>query len=85
MSVAPGDPSLHTGRRAVEEQWCARVRAAKFRFDLAVAQADQASQQTDTAASEMFRMMEQSARDDYLRELQTFTDIVVRGKLPGEG
>ena len=84
MSVISGDASLFAVRRAVEERWCARVRAAKFRFDLAVEQASQAARGTDFAAAEMFRSMEQVAREEYLRELQIFTDIVVRGKLPEE-
>ncbi|MDR3700387.1 MAG: hypothetical protein P4L56_12165 [Candidatus Sulfopaludibacter sp.] len=79
MSVTLEDPSLFAGQRAVEEQWRARVRAAKFRFDLAAAQA---SHGADCAAVEMSRAMERDAREQYLRELQAFTDIVVHGKTP---
>ncbi len=82
MSVTLGDASLFAARRAVEERWCARVRAAKFRFDLVVAQALEAASSADLAKVEMFRLMEQEARDNYVRELEIFTDIVVRGKLP---
>jgi hypothetical protein len=79
MSVILGEPSLFAAQRAVEEQWSARVRAAKFRFDLAAAQAFHGA---DSAAAEMLRAMEKDAREQYLRELQTFTDIVVHGKMP---
>ena len=79
MSVTVGDLSLFAERRVAEERWCARVRAAKFRFDLAAAQA---SHGADPAAAEMLRLMERDAREQYLRELQTFSDIVVRGKMP---
>jgi hypothetical protein len=82
MSVTLGDLSLFAAQRAVEEQWRARVRAAKFRFDLAAAQATQTCHGADSDAAEMLRVMERDARELYLRELQTFSDIVVRGKLP---
>jgi hypothetical protein len=82
MSVTLGDPGLFAEQRPLEEQWRARVRAAKFRFDLAVAQAAHACQGGDSASVEMLRVMERDARDQYLRELQTFSDIVVHGKLP---
>ncbi len=82
MSASLVDASLFAERRSAEERWCARVRAAKFRLDLAVAQATHACQGDDSAAVEMLRVMERDAREQYVRELQTFSDIVVRGKLP---
>jgi hypothetical protein len=71
-------------RRAEEERWRARVRAAKRRFDLAVAEADRASREPDAANVEMTQAMEEHARQEYLRELQIFTDLIVRGKMPGD-
>jgi hypothetical protein len=85
MSVTTmGDPSISAVRRAVEERWCARVRAAKLRFELAVAQAAQASREPNTSATQMYHEVEHEAREAYLRELQIFTDMVVRGKMPGD-
>ena len=77
-----GDPSLLAVRRAVEERWCARVRAAKLRFDLALARAAQASLEPNAAAAEMYHEVAEEAREAYLRELTVFTDMVVRGKMP---
>ena len=69
-------------RRAAEERWCARVRAAKLRFDLAVADAARALRQTDSATVEITQSVEEQARREYLRALQVFTDLIVRGKMP---
>jgi len=83
MSATTGDASLAT-RRAAEERWCARVRAAKLRFDLALGRAAQASRESDFATAEMFNEMAEDAREAYLRELTIFTDMIVRGKMPGD-
>ncbi len=74
MSAAFNLPAFPS-RRDAEDYLFGRVRAAKFCFDLALAQAETAG--LDPAIVE-------KARLQYLQELEIFTDIVVRGIIPGE-
>lgn len=69
-------------RQAAEEQWRNRVRAAKLRFDLAVAQVAQAMRESSSVGLEQAMRMEVEAREVYTRELQVFTDMIVRDKMP---
>lgn len=84
MGAFPDKLGILASRRAEEERWRTRVRAAKQRFDLAVAEAARALRESDAATVEMTRAMEEHARGEYLRELQIFTDLIVRGKMPGD-
>ena len=82
MSAPQGDPSIFAMRQSAEEHWRDRVRAAKLRFDLAVAQVAQAMREPAPAVIEKAMALEVEAREEYTRELQVFTDMIVRGKMP---
>ena len=81
MSAPRGQPGIVEGRRALEESWRARVRATKLWFEFAVVQAAQAA--NDPSATRA-RAMEEQAREEYMRALQIFADLVVRGKTPDD-
>jgi len=79
MSAPSGKPDTFGGRLALEESWRARVRATKLWFEYAASQAAQAA---GTPAAERAQALELTAREDYMRALQIFADLVVRGKPP---
>jgi hypothetical protein len=84
MSALQDHRGIAASRRAAEERWCGRVRAAKLRFDLAIAESARALGEHDITGLEMAQAIEEEAREEYLRELRIFTDMVMRGKMPGE-
>jgi hypothetical protein len=84
MSATGWDTSTAATRRAAEELWRARVIAAKTRFDWAVAELAQAAREPGSAGMERALEMEARAREEYRRDLQIFTDMIVRGKMPGD-
>lgn len=84
MVSPPIGVSFSARRRATEDQWYARVRDAKQRFDFAVALLAQAYREPGTTFVEPARAMEEQAREEFARELEIFTNLVVRGKMPGD-
>jgi hypothetical protein len=76
MNALWAGPESSPARQTAEERCHARVCAAKLRFELALARV--ASSVGDPAVQEI----ERQARSEYQRELQIFTDLVVRGKMP---
>ncbi|SPE43355.1 hypothetical protein SBA3_900010 [Candidatus Sulfopaludibacter sp. SbA3] len=84
MSAPRPDSDDLAACRAAEERWRARVSAAKVRFDLAVAEVARALQEPGNAAVERALEVEAQARAEYMRDLQIFTDMIVRGKMPGD-
>jgi hypothetical protein len=83
MRVAGSEQGVLPARRAAEEQCRARVYAAKLRFELALAQVDEATR-SDAAAAVLAQRIEQEARCHYQRELENFANLIVRGELAGD-
>ena len=75
---APSDP-------AEEETWRKRLAAAELAFREASLAFDAAGEKQPADAQEIAAARERKAqaRLEYLRILRIFTDLVLRGKLPG--
>jgi hypothetical protein len=87
MAPIPNRP-----RQDVELYWRERVRAARIKYDLVIAESRKVlEEQTDlaspdaTAALRRVRQQESLARDEYMRVLKIFTELTVDGKMPEEG
>jgi hypothetical protein len=83
MTVGGTEQGVLPERRAAEEQCRARVYAAKLRFELAVAQVDEATR-SGAAGAVLAHRIEQEARQHYQHELENFANLIVHGELAGD-
>jgi hypothetical protein len=86
------EPAIHDDQR-IADLWRGRLLAARNKYALAVAESQIASPDfmagtlpiPDGGANRAYALRaEASARDEYMRVLQVFTDLVLRGKRPEE-
>jgi hypothetical protein len=80
-------------RQEVEEYWRDRLKSARQKYELAVAQQHKALEQQKrwplpapdgSGAVRSALIQESAARNEYMRILKIFTDLTIYGKVPEE-